>query len=317
MKLKVFIITVLSALLITTGVGANDSIKLKVNGIDITAVAEPLIIEGRTMVPVRAIFESLGSEVSWDSETKTITGKNTKAEVIMQIGSRNFFVNGIEKKMDSAPVIIDGRTLAPARYVAESLGFEVDWDSSSRTVNIKLKSGELTTEATTAFTTEATTTEATTIKIAESTSAATTEIYLKDISHTLKEQIKSDTKTAIGNYSLGNARKISRFTTTYKNNLFAAWASLAQSDTDKIYIENAKKFYNSVYSVMLKLDDFNNAHPNDENLFPIYKLYKDKINQVYIKFAECEKVSHINELITEFNTMKKEIQDYINTKYKN
>ena len=76
---------------------------------------------------VRAIFEGVGAEVKWDSETKSITGNKNGIEVVMTVDSNIASVNGKNITMDCGPVIINNRTLAPARYVAEAFGYKVNW----------------------------------------------------------------------------------------------------------------------------------------------------------------------------------------------
>ncbi len=96
----------------------------------------PIIENGRTLVPVRAIFESLGATVEWDSVTKTVEGKYNDTIIKLIIDSDTALINEDEVKLDVPAKIVDGRTLVPARFVAESLGAKVDWDESSKTVLI-------------------------------------------------------------------------------------------------------------------------------------------------------------------------------------
>ena len=98
----------------------------------------PLTMEGRTMVPMRAIFESLDADVHWDSQTEQITGKQGANEVILEIDSRLALLNGEHQYLDVPPTLINGRTMVPTRFIAESLGAEVTWDGSTRTVTIIL-----------------------------------------------------------------------------------------------------------------------------------------------------------------------------------
>ncbi len=114
-----------------------DNINVSINGSNINfSNTEPQIINGRTMVPVRSVLENIGVDVSWNSDTKTVTAKNSDTTVQMKIGSKNLNINSFNQIMDCEPVIINGSTLIPARYAAESFGYKVDWDSSSRTVVI-------------------------------------------------------------------------------------------------------------------------------------------------------------------------------------
>ncbi len=134
--MKKFLLTAVFVLALAFSVSAEEAISLDIDGKAISCDTPPQIIDGRTMVPVRAIFEGVGASVDWNSDTKTITGKLGPVNVIMTIDSDTALVNGSAVQMDCAPVIIDGRTLAPARYVAESFGCKVSWDGEKRTVSI-------------------------------------------------------------------------------------------------------------------------------------------------------------------------------------
>ncbi|MCD7777414.1 MAG: copper amine oxidase N-terminal domain-containing protein [Clostridiales bacterium] len=134
---KIIAGTILFAALGTAAIfGAEDNLTLIIDSEELVCEVAPQIIDGRTMVPVRAIFETVGAEVSWDGETKTVTGVKGDTTVIMTVDSRIEEINGEETEMDVAPVIIDGRTLAPARYVAEAFGCTVEWNGTTKTVSI-------------------------------------------------------------------------------------------------------------------------------------------------------------------------------------
>lgn len=129
---------------------SNDSIKVLLNDemIDFTDengnVVEPQIIHSRTMVPMRKIFEVFGAEVLWNGETREVTAKTENKTLKLQIDNTLATVttdgNTEEITLDSAPVILDGRTLVPVRFIAESLNLKVGWDAESRTVIILDKS---------------------------------------------------------------------------------------------------------------------------------------------------------------------------------
>jgi len=99
--------------------------------------AAPMISNDRTFVPVRFLGNALGvddNNIVWDNSSRTaiLKGKN---ELKLTIGRKAITVNSQEKAIDVAPMIVDpGRTMLPARYVAEGLGFTVDWDDQNRLV---------------------------------------------------------------------------------------------------------------------------------------------------------------------------------------
>jgi len=98
----------------------------------------PFIKNDRTFVPVRYLSNALGvgdSNISWDSATQTATLKGAKATLSMTIGKAEVVSNGVTKAIDVDPMLVDpGRTMLPARYVAEGLGYQVDWDEATQTV---------------------------------------------------------------------------------------------------------------------------------------------------------------------------------------
>ena len=98
----------------------------------------PFIQNDRTFVPVRFLGNALGvddSNISWDNDTQTATLRGAKATLSMTIGKPEVVSDGQAKVIDVAPMLVDpGRTMLPARFVAEGLGYEVDWDEATQTV---------------------------------------------------------------------------------------------------------------------------------------------------------------------------------------
>ncbi|MFZ5633011.1 MAG: exo-beta-N-acetylmuramidase NamZ domain-containing protein [Bacillota bacterium] len=108
-----------------------------VRGIPLNFDTDPYIdANSRLMVPLRAIAEALGAKAQWDNLNRTATIVGDGRTVVFKIGSTAATVNGQQKRMDTSPVIKNDRTLIPARYVSEYLGFSVAWDQTSRTVTI-------------------------------------------------------------------------------------------------------------------------------------------------------------------------------------
>jgi len=87
----------------------------------------PQIINGRTMVPMRVIFEALGAQVIWNGNTRTVTGIKSDTIIVLIIGNEVATINGQSQTLDQAAVVIDGSTLVPLRFVGEALDAEVQW----------------------------------------------------------------------------------------------------------------------------------------------------------------------------------------------
>ena len=94
------------------------------------------IINDRTMVPLRAIFEALGATVEWNNETRTVTSEKGDTKISLTIDDTNLYVNGEAKVLDVPAQIVNDRTMVPARAIAEAYGCKVEWDGETRTVTI-------------------------------------------------------------------------------------------------------------------------------------------------------------------------------------
>jgi uncharacterized protein YkwD len=102
----------------------------------ITFDVDPQIIQGRTLVPLRQIFEYFGADVTWDGETRTVTASTTTKKVQLGIGESTAYVNDKPVILDVPAIIISSRTMVPLRFISESLGAKVEWNGDTRTVLI-------------------------------------------------------------------------------------------------------------------------------------------------------------------------------------
>jgi len=102
--------------------------RVKVNGKQMNFDVPPVIQSGRTLVPLRAIFEELGATVEWEEATRTIIANKGNTWLTLRIGDRNAEINGNSTSIDVPPQITNGRTLVPLRFISESLGAEVSWN---------------------------------------------------------------------------------------------------------------------------------------------------------------------------------------------
>ena len=133
---------VLSALLVactvfTFAAFAEDEgrvITVTLDGNPISFDVPPQLIEGRTMVPLRKIFEALGAEVSWDDATQTASGVKGDTTVKITINEKVLYKNGQAITLDVPAQLVNDRTLVPARAISESFEVKVDWDDATSTV---------------------------------------------------------------------------------------------------------------------------------------------------------------------------------------
>ncbi|TDL64260.1 hypothetical protein E2R58_21575 [Paenibacillus amylolyticus] len=124
-----------------TSSGTNDkTITVTLDGKSITFPdQDPLQQSGRVMVPVNAILEALGAEVTWDKTAKTVTAVLNDQTLMLKIGSSTATVNGEKLEIDAPAIIQNSRTLVPVRFISEGLGLTVDWDQTAAKVSLTSK----------------------------------------------------------------------------------------------------------------------------------------------------------------------------------
>jgi competence protein ComEC len=118
---------------------AERDISVLLNDQQIVFDQPPIIESGRTLVPLRAIFEALGATVEWMPETRTVVSTKESTSVRLQIDSVNAFINSKETTLDVPAQIVNGRTLVPLRFVGESFGLDVGWLGEIRQVVLNNK----------------------------------------------------------------------------------------------------------------------------------------------------------------------------------
>lgn len=134
--MKKLIVALLTAAALVVSAGAVD---LYVDTVKLEPDSPPVIVDGRTLVPVRAIFEALGAEVEWDADTRTATGTRGDTTVSVQIDNTTAYVNGESRVLDVPARLINNRTMVPARFISESFGCQVFWDQATQTVRVASK----------------------------------------------------------------------------------------------------------------------------------------------------------------------------------
>ncbi len=153
MKRKIFVlftaITVLSSFFVGCASARQYSTVIElvinnpimaVNGIekeiDSGNITVPVIVEDRTLVPIRAVIESFGGSVEWNDSTKTAKLSMGDDTLKLTVDSTTAYFNDSKVTLDVAPIIINERTMFPIRFVAESFGFDVSWNYFTQTVTI-------------------------------------------------------------------------------------------------------------------------------------------------------------------------------------
>nr|WP_239565154.1 copper amine oxidase N-terminal domain-containing protein [Brevibacillus fulvus] len=118
-------------------VNTSKHIVVFINGQLQTFSKPPIEINGRTLVPLRAIFEALGAKVDWDEATQTVTATKDNNTIKLTIGSKIAYKNGEKIYLDVPAQLLNGdTTMVPIRFVSEALGAKVGWDAYTQSVLI-------------------------------------------------------------------------------------------------------------------------------------------------------------------------------------
>ncbi len=145
MKFKIlliltFLVTVLTqstTCVIAENISFDTPITLKANGKYIKTDAEPFLHGGLTYVPIRFVSTALGADsVEWNEGKRTATISSSEAEIVLTVGKTTASVNGKKVAIKGSIKLAKNRVYVPVRFVAETLGAKVLWDSGTYTVDI-------------------------------------------------------------------------------------------------------------------------------------------------------------------------------------
>lgn len=122
---------------------AAQGVQIKLNGQKINFDVEPYIDkQNRTIVPLRFIGESLGYSVGWNQETKEVTVIDGNSLIKLWLGKKEALVNNNKVGLDTFATVVNGRTMVPLRFIMENLGVTVDFNPTTKVVNI-MKNGAI------------------------------------------------------------------------------------------------------------------------------------------------------------------------------
>jgi len=117
-------------------VNLDKNVKVYYNGTKINFDVQPKIKNGRTLVPIRFISETLGANINWDGKTNTITINHGADVIKLKIGSEKVTVNGNTLTLDVPAELDNGRTMVPVRFIADALHKTVQWGGTYQQVII-------------------------------------------------------------------------------------------------------------------------------------------------------------------------------------
>ncbi|TWH77943.1 beta-propeller domain-containing protein [Sedimentibacter saalensis] len=133
---KIFILSVVFIFCFTIAAFAEDSVTVYVDNEKVDFDVNPFIEGGRTLVPLRGVFEKLGARVDWNKSIQEVVIKDDNNEIQMLLNKNKVMVNGEIKDIDVSTMMINSRTFAPLRFISENLGHDVRWDGSTNSVYI-------------------------------------------------------------------------------------------------------------------------------------------------------------------------------------
>ncbi|MDR2166814.1 MAG: CAP domain-containing protein [Clostridiales bacterium] len=122
---------ILALIILLAGIGVS------IDGVPVEFGEQgPEIVDGRTLVPVRAVFEALDFVVTWNSESQVVGLDRPGSSILIWIGQNRFYYNTDARPLEVAAQIIGGSTMLPIRALVEAVGYEVGWDEATSTVLI-------------------------------------------------------------------------------------------------------------------------------------------------------------------------------------
>jgi hypothetical protein len=110
--------------------------RIVVNGQNLITEVQPVIENGRTLVPLSAIASALSASVDWDEASRTATIIKDCDQLTLTVGESTAYKNGAPLRLEVPARIIEGRTMVPLSFVGLALGASVEWDAVTRTVFI-------------------------------------------------------------------------------------------------------------------------------------------------------------------------------------
>lgn len=96
----------------------------------------PVIINDRTLLPIRAAAEAMGASVAWEGESQTTVLAKNDTIILLTIGSNIAYLNEEKQMLDTQPIILNDRTMLPVRFIAENFGYGVKWDGANQMITI-------------------------------------------------------------------------------------------------------------------------------------------------------------------------------------
>lgn len=114
----------------------SDYYQVFVNNKPITFDVSPMVVDGRTLIPVRNVVEAINALIEWEESSQTITIIKDKTTIVLTVNGKTAVVNGKTMVLDAPVKIIGSRTMIPLRFISENLGCIVGFDNSTNSIII-------------------------------------------------------------------------------------------------------------------------------------------------------------------------------------
>lgn len=136
-KMSCLTLAVVLLLPAASAMAAERTIRVAVDGQYIGFPQAPVIQDGSTLVPFRAVFETFNCKIDWNENDRSVLATKGGTEIKLKIDDKMASVNGKQMELSVPPVIIGGSTMIPLRFVSEALGYGVHWDGLGYEVSIR------------------------------------------------------------------------------------------------------------------------------------------------------------------------------------
>ncbi|CAH1059370.1 hypothetical protein PAECIP111894_05576 [Paenibacillus pseudetheri] len=134
--ISILVVLVVFPMMFQSSVKAATPISIIIDGVRLSTDQAPVMVNGRTMVPLRAIFEAFNATIKWNQKAQTVTATKDNTTIMLKIGSKTATINNKAVTLDVPGLNLKGRTMVPTRFVSEALGHEVGWNPKTQVVTI-------------------------------------------------------------------------------------------------------------------------------------------------------------------------------------
>ncbi|MDF2628354.1 MAG: copper amine oxidase domain protein, partial [Symbiobacteriaceae bacterium] len=111
-------------------------VRVYLDGTEVHFDVDPVLENGRTLVPIRALSEALGFTVTWDETENLVSLTRDGTTIVLWIDSTKVLVDSKESHLEVPTRIVNGRTMVPLRFISEALGSHIAWDNEQFAASI-------------------------------------------------------------------------------------------------------------------------------------------------------------------------------------